>query len=280
MKTSSYDGVFLWDFIMFKLAVFGNPISHSRSPELHKNFAQQAGMVIDYQKILVPIDGFYKAANAFIKSGGSGFNITAPFKGAAFLWATTHSARATLTQAVNTIVINADGSCYGDNTDGAGFIQDLVGNKRFSVTGKRIVIHGAGGAVRGIIPALLAANPAKIWLINRTHAKALALVNEFSHLGLIQAVAYGTALAAIDLVIDGSSTACQDFNGLAALQFNDDALAYDLKYATEPTAFMAWAKARGIFYTTDGFGLLIEQAAFSFELWTGFYPDTQGLIHR
>ncbi len=259
---------------MLKLAVLGNPIAHSRSPEIHKAFALQAGICLDYQKIWVPMGGFIKAAQAFIEAGGVGFNITAPFKHEAFLWATTHSPRALLAQSVNTLKLNADGSCYGDNTDGAGFMADLIVNKNFNVRAKKIVIHGAGGAVCGIIPALLAQAPQQLFLMNRTDQKALELVQRFLPLGPIQAIAYGTALTAIDVIINGSSIACQDFNGLSSVQCRADARAYDLSYAHKPTPFMAWATARGIKHSYDGFGMLIEQAALSFQLWTKFRPNT------
>ncbi len=259
---------------MLKLAVLGNPIAHSRSPELHQAFARQVDLRIDYQKILVPEGAFEQTVQAFIKAGGVGFNVTAPCKGDAFLLARTCSQRALLAHAVNTLVINPDGSCYGDNTDGAGLLQDLIVNKNFNVVGKNIVIHGAGGAVRGIIPALLAQKPQQLWLMNRHSQKALDLATYFTQLGPIQAVAYGTALAKIDLLIDGSSGACQNFNGLAKLQFNANALAYDLKYADHATAFMMWAESVGIQRCHDGFGMLVEQAALSFQLWTGSMPDT------
>ena len=262
---------------MLKLAIFGAPVAHSRSPELHQAFARQANLSIDYQKMAVTGD-FSRAVQAFIATGAIGFNITSPCKEQAFQLASNHSIRAKQAEAVNTVLVDETGQCYGDNTDGAGFVRDLTVNKGFTLKGKNIVIHGAGGAVRGLLPALLAESPQQLWLINRTYAKALVLSTNFNQLGPVIAVPYGTCLTAIDLLIDGSSLACQDFSGLAAIHFNESALAYDLKYSHVATAFMTWAKAQGCQQCTDGFGMLVEQAALSFFLWTGFTPQTQSLL--
>ena len=262
---------------MFKLAIFGNPVEQSRSPELHQAFALQAQLSIDYQKITVSCD-FAQAVRTFIDKGGHGFNITSPCKFDAFQLATKHSTRAKLAQAVNTLIVRPNGELWGDNTDGVGFVHDLTINKGFTVANKVIVIHGAGGAVRGLIPALFAQNPKQIWLINRTLEKGLALAKEFLSLGVLQAVPYGHILSDVDLLVDGSSFDCQQFAGLKSLQFTDSAWAYDLKYANAMTPFIQWAKARGINNYTDGFGMLVEQAAVSFFLWTGFSPETKRLL--
>ena len=262
---------------MFKLAVFGNPVEQSRSPELHHAFARQAQLSIDYQKMTVTRD-LAQAVRPFLDEGGHGFNITSPCKFHAFQLATQHSTRAKLAQAANTMVVRPNGELWADNTDGVGFVRDLTVNKGFAVTDKVIVIHGAGGAVRGLIPALLAQNPQKIWLINRTLEKGLVLAKEFLSLGALQAVPYGQVLSDVDLLVDGSGFDCQQFAGLNSVQFTESAWAYDLKYANVMTPFIHWVKSREIKNYTDGFGMLVEQAAIRFFLWTGFSPETRPLL--
>lgn len=257
---------------MLKLAVLGNPIQHSRSPQLHQDFARQAGMLIDYQRIEVPTGQFAATVRTFVDSGGKGFNITSPCKADAFALATACSEYAQQAQAVNTIVVRSDGSLYGDNTDGLGLVRDLRSNLGTVLRDKNLVVHGAGGAVRGILPALLAERPKQIYIINRTLATAQAVAQACATLGPVQAVPYDTVLGDIDVCIDGSSASCQNFDALHSLTFNNTALAYDLKYADQTTAFMLWAAARGIRHCFDGSGMLREQAKASFFLWTGFDP--------
>lgn len=262
---------------MLKLAIFGNPVNHSRSPELHHAFAAQAHLSIDYQKITV-VDDFAAALSTFIDNGGHGCNITAPYKAQAFSLMNACSHHAKVAQAINTIQLRPNGELWGDNTDGVGFIHDLTVNKGFTIADKVIVIHGAGGAVRGLIPALLAHHPKELWLLNRAYAKACALAAEPLSQGRVQAIPYGQSVMAVDLVVDGSSFACDNFTGLQALQFSPNARAYDLKYANAKTPFLQWASSRGIAHGNDGFGMLVEQAALSFFLWTGFAPQTQALL--
>lgn len=256
----------------YRLAVMGHPIRHSRSPELHRSFARQAGLDVDYQILEVPLDGFQTAALAFIEAGGYGFNISLPFKQQAFALATQHSERALAAKAVNTMDVR-DGQWYGDNTDGIGFVRDLRNRLDFCLTDKCLVIHGAGGAVRGLLPALLAEKPASIHIFNRTSATADALAQAFAnHNSVIVSTAKPTM--PVDLIIDGSSFDCVSFEALCALPLTPDTVAYDLKYASLATPFLQWAKQTGLRHTYDGLGMLLEQAAASFAVWTGFTPDT------
>lgn len=262
----------------FLLAVMGNPIRHSRSPELHRAFARQAGLDVDYHILEVPLAAFPAAASDFIKAGGQGFNISLPFKQQAFAFATQHSARALAAQAVNTIHVR-EGHYYGDNTDGIGFVRDLSNRLGLCLADKCIVIHGAGGAVRGLLPAILAEKPAAITIVNRTPDRAEALVTLFSHHDTTR-VSTTFPTCPVDLIIDGSSFDCVHFEALSALSLTSDTVAYDLKYATLPTPFLQWAKRRGISRAYDGLGMLLEQAAESFAVWTGFTPNTQALAER
>lgn len=254
----------------------GNPIAHSLSPQLHHAFAEQFGLAIQYRKIEVPLASFAQAVAEFTAEGGCGLNITAPFKHQAFLLASTLSEAAQQAQAVNTLVFD-QGRCQGENTDGLGFMNDLSRQRGCSVADKTVVIHGAGGAVGGILPALLAAKPRLVYVINRSFNHGQAVVERFAALGPVAAIAYDQALADTDLLINATSLACDDFSGLQGLRFHEATYAYDLNYALEPTAFLRWAQRRGIRHYGDGFGMLVEQAALSFYAWTQHRPNTTAL---
>lgn len=264
-----------------RYAVFGNPIGHSRSPEIHTQFATQTRQALTYSAELVELNKFNAAVLEFASNNGKGLNITVPFKQEAWQLATEKSPRAARAGAVNTLIIN-DNNFYGDNTDGIGLVRDLVDNHGISIHNQRVLIVGAGGAVRGVIEPLLALKPAKLVIANRTVNKALQLASDFSDLGNIS----GCSLEALegrsfDIVINGTSASLQgDLPTLPDKLFSENACAYDMMYAAKPTPFMQWAKQCNVSRVYDGLGMLVEQAAESFKLWRGVMPETSPVIQR
>lgn len=262
-----------------RYAVFGNPIGHSKSPDIHRQFAEQTGQALIYTAELVELDKFTEAVTAFASNYGKGLNITVPFKQQAWQIATERSPRAERAGAVNTLVIN-DNTFYGDNTDGVGLVRDLVDNHKQNISNQHILIVGAGGAVRGVIEPILELKPAGLVIANRTVEKALQLAKDFSEVGNIS----GCGLEALDaqhfdIVINGTSASLQgDLPPLPNTLFNENACAYDMMYSAEATPFMQWAKQNGAAHVLDGLGMLVEQAAESFRLWRGITPETRPVI--
>ena len=264
-----------------RYAVFGNPVSHSRSPDIHATFARQTGEDLIYTRQYIELDNFVDSAQAFFADGGKGLNITLPFKTEAFDFADTLTERARRAGAVNTLTANADGTVLGDNTDGIGLVRDMLDNLNWKISGQRILVIGAGGAVRGILEPLLSLSPASLVIANRTLEKALQLAEGFADLGKVFGVGFGEleALSPFDLVINGTSASLS--GELPPLPENlviENACAYDMMYAAEPTVFMQWMKQRGVNRLADGLGMLVEQAAESFYLWRGVRPTTSTLI--
>jgi shikimate dehydrogenase len=260
-----------------RYAVVGNPIAHSKSPQIHAAFAAQTGQDIEYRHLLAPLDGFFKTVAAFRDEGGRGLNVTVPFKVEAFALASVHSGRAQLAGAVNTLMLEADGRWYGDNTDGAGLVRDLIDNLGIEVRDRRVLVLGAGGATRGILGPLLDCLPERLVITNRTAAKAEELAALFAALGPVQAIALaGLAGQSFDLVIN-STSAGLDIDAeheWPPIAFAPGGFAYDLIYADHPTPFVRWAQRSGAARTADGLGMLVEQAAESFFLWRGVRPAT------
>ena len=259
-----------------RYAVIGNPIAHSRSPEIHQLFADQTGERIRYEKILAERDGFQDAVGRFFEAGGCGLNVTLPFKGDAFQLADQCTELADHAGAVNTLILQDDGTCLGANTDGIGLLRDLKKSLRLSIQDTRILILGAGGAVRGILEPLLHEKPALLLVANRTPERAESLAEHFQTHGQIR----GCGLDAIvpgpyDLIVHATSAALQDqVLGLPDTLIGPQTRCYDLLYSDTATPFMRWAKAQQAAQVTDGFGMLLEQAAESFYLWRGKRPDT------
>jgi shikimate dehydrogenase len=259
-------------------AVIGNPIEHSRSPQIHAAFARQTGEDIEYRKILGDLDGFESDVQAFFAAGGRGLNVTVPFKERAFRLADRLSARAQAAGAVNTLSAG-DGLVNGDNTDGAGLVRDLGCNHRFDFAGARLLLLGAGGAVRGVLRPLLDEQPASLLIANRTAAKAVALAEATADPRVGGCGLDGLAGRRFDLIINGTAA------GLSAQvpAIPEDCLAdggwtYDMLYGAAPTAFVEWGRRHGAARALDGLGMLVEQAAESFHLWRGVYPDTAPVI--
>jgi shikimate dehydrogenase len=257
-------------------AVFGNPISHSKSPLIHAAFARQTGQDISYSALLAPLDGFREAVAAFRAAGGLGANVTVPFKEQAHALATRHTPRALAAGAVNTLKFEGDGM-LGDNTDGAGLVRDLVANLGFALAGKRVLLMGAGGAARGVILPLLEQQPASVFIVNRTAEKAIALARTFAAGSRLSGGGYADLSGAFDLVINATAASLAgDLPPLPSEVFADDALAYDMMYGKD-TPFLSFARARGA-GTADGLGMLVEQAAEAFCLWRGVRPDTASVM--
>lgn len=261
-------------------AVMGNPIAHSKSPMIHTLFAEQSGQKLEYGAILVEIGQFNEAVRAFQEEGGKGLNVTVPFKRDAWRLVDERSPCATLAGAVNTIAIRADDSLYGDNTDGVGMVRDIRDNLALSLTDKRVLILGAGGAVRGVLGPILEERPREVMIANRTLDRAQELADAFEDHGKVEACNFDDLDGIrFDIVINGTSASLKgDVPPLPEGILARDALCYDMMYAAEPTAFMRWAEEEGCERTSDGLGMLVEQAAESFKLWRGVSPDTAPVI--
>ncbi len=258
-------------------AVIGNPIAHSKSPLIHARFAAQTGQDMRYGKLLAPLDGFAAAVDQFRAEGGRGLNVTVPFKLEAARYATRLTPAAQQAGAVNTLIFSAF-EVLGDNTDGVGLVRDLTHNLQQPLQGRRILLLGAGGAARGVLQPLLDQQPTVLTLANRTPEKAQALAMLFA--GKIQASGFA-ALAGqqFDIVINATASSLQDEAlPLPAGIYAPGALAYDMMYAAQPTAFMRAAQAAGATHVSDGLGMLVEQAAQSFYLWRGVRPETAAVL--
>jgi shikimate dehydrogenase len=259
-------------------AVVGNPINHSKSPSIHRQFAEQTGQDMHYNKQLIELGGFAAAAQAFFIQGGRGLNITAPFKQDAFAFAHKLTERAQRASAVNTLALMDDGSILGDNTDGIGMIHDMR-NLGWELAGKRMLILGAGGAVRGVLQPLLAAEPAQVVIANRTLAKAEELAQLFQDLGAVSACGFADLQGQFDLVINATSAGWQgELPALPQDLLAPNACCYDMMYSAEPTVFLSWAQAHGAAQAADGLGMLVGQAAESFYLWRHLRPEVVPVI--
>jgi len=262
-------------------AVIGNPVEHSLSPQIHARFAALTGEDIEYGKLLCELDEFTATATQFFAAGGRGMNITVPFKQDAFNFADLLSLRAQAAGAVNTLILHNNGEREGDNTDGVGLVRDLAQNQGLKLSEMRILVLGAGGAVRGVLAPLLEQNPVSLTVANRTAEKAKLLAQRFSELGAIRGIGLSetSEFAPYDLIINATSAGLSKENPtLPDSLFADGANAYDMLYASEPTPFLRWANTQGVNQCQDGFGMLVEQAAESFFLWRGVRPDTKQVI--
>lgn len=261
-------------------AVMGNPINHSKSPQIHTAFAEQTQQDMIYSATLVPLDGFEHAVQEFFRNGhGKGLNVTVPFKEEAYQLAQIHSPRALRAQAVNTLKRHEDGRIYGDNTDGLGLVADLTRNLHIELIGKRILLLGAGGAVKGVLEPLLAQNPAQIVIANRSIEKAISLAKAFVDLGNVTGCGFSQVQGNFDLIINGTSASLQgEVPVLPAEVIASHTQVYDMMYGAEPTKFMLWARELGARAAHDGLGMLVEQAAEAFFLWRGVRPLTSEVM--
>jgi shikimate dehydrogenase len=259
-----------------RYAVFGNPISHSKSPIIHQLFAKQTGDKIEYTAELSTPEEFAEDVMLFLLSGGLGCNITVPFKEQAWQLADSRTPYAERAKAVNTLKVQTDGTLLGANTDGIGLVRDLQQNQQIGLAGKRVLLLGAGGAARGVIQPLLEAKPASLWIANRTADKAQALARDFVDLGPIQGGGFNEIQGQYDVIINGTSASLQ--NDLPPLPYNclaDNGVTYDMMYSVNPTAFVQWGQAHHAAKALDGLGMLVEQAAEAYYLWRNIRPSTE-----
>jgi shikimate dehydrogenase len=263
-----------------RYGVIGNPIGHSRSPAIHAQFAAQTGERVVYEPILAPLDGFAATVDAFRAAGGRGLNVTVPFKLEAFAYARAHTPRACAAGAVNTLRFDGD-AVLGDNTDGIGLVNDVAGRLGCALAGARVLVLGAGGAVRGIVLPLLEAGVARLAIVNRTAARAHALADAFAdardpaRLASAGYEAFERTTDVFDLIVNATSSGlADDAPPVPPAWFARARLAYDMVYGARPTRFMTQARAAGCPSVEDGLGMLVEQAAESFLLWRGVRPAT------
>jgi len=263
---------------MDRYVVAGNPVSHSLSPDIHARFGAQLGEAISYERLLVPEGEFDAHLSRFFGAGGSGANVTLPFKVDAFRFAANASARAQLAGAANFLVRRGE-AIECDNTDGAGLVGDLTRNLGLPLQGMRILLLGAGGAARGVIAPLLAERPAALVIANRTRDKASDLAKAFAGLGAIEACSLDEIPAgSFGLVINATSTSTKgEALTLPAGTLGKGVVAYDMAYGPSAKAFVARASASGA-RASDGLGMLVEQAAESFLLWRGKRPETAPVL--
>jgi shikimate dehydrogenase len=263
-----------------RYAVMGNPIAHSLSPRIHYLFAQQTGQSLTYDALLVEHGGFPQAVTAFREAGGKGLNVTVPFKQEAYALSDEISSRARRAGAVNTISIDNAGMLFGDNTDGVGLVRDLTGNLKLTLTGKQILLIGAGGAARGVLEPLLAQRPLRLLIGNRTPERAKQLAASFADLGNVKGCGFeALATYSFDIVINATSAGLQGrVPNLPDSVIGPHSWCYDMMYGAKPTAFVRHAQQCGAKHSFDGLGMLVEQAAESFLIWRGVLPDTQPVI--
>ena len=256
--------------------VIGDPITHSRSPEIHRFFADQQADSIKYESKRVDEASFQNFVRNFFESGGAGLNITLPHKESAYLLCDELSERAALSRAVNTLFIDDLGLLHGENTDGLGLVRDIVNNHGVVIRNKRILIIGAGGAARGVIHDLASCNPASVSIINRTHHRAEALAKYFNVEALEVKVAFERNF---DLIINATaSSLVGELPPICSEMLAPNCCCYDMMYSKEDTSFVRWARENGVSRTMDGLGMLVEQAAEAFFLWRGSRPITAPLL--
>jgi shikimate dehydrogenase len=257
-----------------RYCVIGNPIAHSKSPEIHAVFAAQTGQHLSYTRCLAPLDGFAATVRELVAQGYKGANVTVPFKIEAASVATRLTGRARAAGAVNTLSF-AEGEILGDNTDGAGLVADIVRNAGVALAGKRILLLGAGGAARGIMLPFIEQQPASILVANRTVATAEALAANFAQHGVaVAACGFDQIQGPYDIVVNAtSSSLAAEAPPVPVSAFAKGTLAVDIMYGSEPSPFMRLASGQGA-DTRDGLGMLVEQAAEAFTVWRGLRPDT------
>jgi shikimate dehydrogenase len=256
-----------------RYVVIGNPIAHSKSPEIHARFAQQTAQHLVYDRVLAPLDGFAATVQALIAQGCKGANVTVPFKLEAYALATALTERAKAAGAVNTLKFEGD-AILGDNTDGVGLVTDIVRNAGVPVAGKKILLLGAGGASRGVILPLLEQRPQQLVVANRTVSKAEELARQFAAHGPVVSSGFDAVQGAFDVVINATSASLSsELPPIPSAAIGASTLAYDMMYGKEPTVFMFFAAGRGA-KVRDGLGMLVEQAAEAFHVWRGVRPDT------
>lgn len=259
-----------------RYGVMGYPVSHSRSPVIHRLFALQTGQDLQYELLQVSPEKLETAVRQFQRTGGKGLNVTVPHKSEITRLVDHLSERASTAGAVNTLTFK-NGEILGDNTDGFGLLRDLVVNLELTLQGANILVLGAGGATRGIIGPLLEMQPASLRIANRTLGRAQALADHFSRSGPVSACRFNVVPVTqnYDLIINATSAGLHgDEPPYPGAAVSAKTVCYDLSYGLSPTPFSLWAREQGAARSVMGWGMLVEQAAESFRIWRNVRPDT------
>ncbi len=260
-------------------AVMGNPITHSKSPFIHALFAEATGQKLHYAAQLVEQNGFSQAIEFYFDQGGHlGLSVTVPFKEQAWQLAEIKTERAEKAGALNTLWLDGEGKLNGDNTDGLGLVRDLKVNNGISLKDARVLILGAGGAVRGVLEPLLTEQPKEIVIANRTVSKAETLANLF--LGQpVSGCGFSDVSGSFDVIINGTSASLQgELPPVSGSVVTGNTTCYDMMYSKDTTVFNQWALNQGAGKVIDGLGMLVEQAAEQFVIWRGVRPDTDAVF--
>ena len=263
-------------------AVIGNPIHHSLSPQIHAAFAKENGLDIDYEAVLSPLDQFKNTMHQLIQQKFTGANVTLPFKKEAYQLATTHSGHARIAEAVNTLEFKED-EIIGHNTDGIGLVRDLEQNLDIHLKNKKILLIGAGGAAEGVIYSMLEKKPSELTLTNRTIEKSNVIQNKMD----VHAKSFNVNLNVteitkcphqyFDVIINATSASLINAElHMDPKVFHEGSLAYDMMYGKE-TSYIREAISQGS-KTSDGLGMLVEQAAEAFFIWHHIKPHTKSVI--
>jgi shikimate dehydrogenase len=264
-----------------RYAVIGHPIAHSKSPSIHGAFARATGQDLTYEAIEALPGGFAAAADAFRAGGGRGMNVTMPFKLDAFAYATELMGSARVAGAANALKFDGD-HVLAHNFDGVGLLDDIERNLGYPVAGRRVLLMGAGGAARGVLPAILVRRPARVVVANRTVAKAIALAQPYASHAELAAGGYpDVGGEAFDIVINATSASLSgQLPAVPRTAFASDCLAYELVYGKGLTPFLRLAREQDAGRLADGVGMLVEQAAWAFHWWRGVRPGTGAVIDR
>jgi shikimate dehydrogenase len=268
--------------VIDRYGVMGYPVSHSRSPVIHRLFALQTNQNIQYELLQVAPDKLDTAVAQFQRTGGKGLNITVPHKSEVLRLVDQLSERAHIAGAVNTLLFQ-DSSVFGDNTDGIGLMRDLVGNLGLNLRDSHVLILGAGGATRGIVAPLLEARPASLTIANRTLSKARELAEQFASAGPVTACRFLEIPDSprYSLIINATSAGLSgETPPYPASAISDGCVCYDLSYGLTPTPFSRWAAKHGAARSLMGWGMLVEQAAESFHLLRGVRPNTAAVLKQ
>ena len=260
-------------------AVMGNPIGHSKSPRIHELFAKAAGLRIDYRAIQVDPGGFEQAVHSFQAAGGQGLNVTVPFKFEARALADRRSPRVELAESANTLKMERDG-IFADNTDGTGLVNDLQRNLGCAIAGRRVLLVGAGGAASGVAGPLLEHQPMSLIVANRSVDRAVGLATRFAALGPVRGLGFDTlGDDGFDIIVNATSASLGgEIPALSPGVLTGTILVYDMMYGGSATPFLRWARQHGAERVADGLGMLVEQAAVSFQIWHGVCPATADVI--
>jgi shikimate dehydrogenase len=261
--------------------VVGSPIAHSKSPDIHLAFGRQCGIALRYERVEIPADSFASALAEFVAAGGRGMSITVPLKEEAYRALSQRSQRAELAGAANMMTVTTDGTTIADNADGTGLVRDLTVNHGLNLSGRRLLLLGAGGAARGVIPTLLGQRPSELIIANRTVKKAEELVDRFRTIGTIRAFDYASMpVGPYDLIINATSLSLSgEIPPLNPAAINAATWCYDMMYTVDGhTRFLDWCQNKGAAACSDGLGMLVEQAADAFSIWHGVEPATAPVI--